>query len=160
WHFTVQARQQQVQELLEPATGHFVESRSAAQTAESEELPHAPVDAITAVAEDLQQGGHKPAQVGPIDPLARLQGGRRKLASAMFVFHFRGKGCDLAGVFLDGPAPVGCRGRTGETQSNAPMIAGGHEHKGKEPAGERLGSFTEALVNAAAALVAQEDTAA
>jgi hypothetical protein len=63
-------------------------------------------------------------------------------------------------VFGQRPALVRGRRRAGVAHADAPVVAGRDQHEREEAAGQRLGLVAEALVDAAAALVAQEDAAA
>src|SRR5262249_49892662 len=60
----------------------------------------------------------------------------------------------------DGSAEVGGGGWAGKAHATAPVVAGGDEHKGKEPARQRLGLSPEALMDTTAALFAEEDATA
>src|SRR5436309_260383 len=60
----------------------------------------------------------------------------------------------------EGPALVGGGRGAGVAQADAPVVARGHQHEREEAAGERLGLVAEALVDAATALLAEEDAAA
>src|SRR5262249_20569741 len=70
-----------------------------------------------------------------------------------------GKLAQLCVMFGEGTSLVRPRRRTGIADADTPVIALRYQHEGKQPARQRLGVVAEALMDAAASLLGEEDTA-
>lgn len=162
WHLRIQAGADHAEEVYQPAAGHLVETRLPAQFHEGQALPQPAFHPVAAVAQKGEQRWHEPEQVRPVQLKTGLQRWRRLRPGVGVLIFFDEPA--MAGQFLfviaQGPAAVVGGGGAGVAQADAPVVAGRHQYEREQPARQRLGVGTEALVNPAAVLFGQEHASA
>ena len=137
-----------------------------AEPIERQTTPQPAVDGNAAILQLFDDRLGEAQEIGPVDRLARLQGGRPALLhrrpgapGVLFVafLQLAGELLQLGVVLRQASASIPGHGRTSETQTHAPMISRRQEHERKHPACQRLGFGAKLFVNAAAAFGSQED---